>query len=334
MYLFFWSGSLPGSAEAQLWDPLQTNLTAFPTDLTGFQTDLTGFQTDLTGFQTDLTGFQTDLTGFQTDLTGFQTDLTGFQTDLTGFQTDLTGFQTSLASRQTSLASRQTSLASRPHCLPDRPHCLPDRPHCLPDRPHWLADENNQPAGTGSHTYFSSNSLLVLNCPPSRGAEPYKKRVRLTSCVEDLRPPADPDHRPCLHRPLLDSSLSRSLFHCYINEEQAQEGSRPRAGARVVGAPRGGLVQGPGRGRSGSPEEGVVVGMEVGVSRALQGAAMLGGNRTDHREAMSLSHFNIPNVVNSEHCSALGADDLLLGEPPIIMAGECHWSHSAHHMMD
>lgn len=77
-----------------------------------------------------------------------------------------------------------------------------------------------------------------------------------------------------------------------------------------------------------------MVGMEVGVSRALQGAAMLGGDRTDHREAMSLSLFNIPNVVNSEHCSALGADDLLLGEPPIIMAGECHWSHSAHHMMD
>eukprot|EP00063_Salmo_salar_P039992 XP_014014827.1 PREDICTED: melanocortin-2 receptor accessory protein 2A-like isoform X2 [Salmo salar] len=161
-----------------------------------------------------------------------------------------------------------------------------------------------------------------------RGAEPCKKRVHLTSCVEDLRPPADPDNRPCLQ---LDSSLSRSLFH--INEEQAQGGSRPRAGAGVVGASRGGLVQGPGRGRSGSPEERVVVGMEVGVSRALQGAAMLGGDRTDHREAMSLSLFNIPNVVNSEHSSALEADDLLLGEPPIIMEGEYH-SHGVHHTID
>ena len=77
-----------------------------------------------------------------------------------------------------------------------------------------------------------------------------------------------------------------------------------------------------------------MVGMEVGVSCALQGAAMLGGNRTDHREAMSLSHFNIPNVVNSEHSSTLEEDDLLLGEPPIIMEGECHRPHSAHHMMN
>uniref|UniRef100_A0A4W5Q261 Melanocortin 2 receptor accessory protein 2a n=1 Tax=Hucho hucho TaxID=62062 RepID=A0A4W5Q261_9TELE len=182
--------------------------------------------------------------------------------------------------------------------------------------------------------FFVLTLLTKTGAPHPEGAEPCKKRVRLTSCVEDLRPPADPDNRPCLHRPLLDSSLSRSLFHCYINEEQAQAqgGSRPRAGAGAVGAPRGGLVQGPGR--SCSPEEGVVVGMEVGVSRALQRAAMSGGNRTDHREAMSLSHFNIPNVVNSEHSSTLGADNLLLGKPPIIMEGECHRPHSAHHMMD
>uniref|UniRef100_A0A4W5NRC3 Melanocortin 2 receptor accessory protein 2a n=1 Tax=Hucho hucho TaxID=62062 RepID=A0A4W5NRC3_9TELE len=165
--------------------------------------------------------------------------------------------------------------------------------------------------------FFVLTLLTKTGAPHPEGAEPCKKRVRLTSCVEDLRPPADPDNRPCLQ---LDSSLSRSLFHCYINEEQAQGGSKPRAGAGAVGVPRGGLVQGPGRGRSGSPEERVVVGMEVGVSHAL--------------EAMSLSHFNIPNVVNSEHSSALGADDLLLGEPPIIMEGECHRPNSAHHMMD
>nr|XP_046171994.1 melanocortin-2 receptor accessory protein 2A-like [Oncorhynchus gorbuscha] len=176
--------------------------------------------------------------------------------------------------------------------------------------------------------FFVLTLLTKTGAPHPEGAEPCKKRVRLTSCVEDLRPPADPDNRPCLQ---LDSSLSRSLFHCYINEQQAQGVSRPGAGAGAVGAPRGGLVQGPGRG---SPEEGVVVGMGVGVSHTLQGAAMLGGNRTDHREAMSLSHFNIPNVVNSEHSSTLGADDLLLGEPPIIMERECHRPHSAHHMMD
>ncbi|XP_064801019.1 melanocortin-2 receptor accessory protein 2A-like [Oncorhynchus masou masou] len=174
--------------------------------------------------------------------------------------------------------------------------------------------------------FFVLTLLTKTGAPHPEGAEPCKKRVRLTSCVEDLRSPADPDNRPCLQ---LDSSLSRSLFHCYINEEQAQGMSRPRA----VGAPRGGLVQGLGRGRSGSPEEGVVVGMEVGVSRALQGDAMLGGDRTDHREAMSLSHFNIPNAVNSEHSSTMGADDLLLGEPPIIMEGECR-SHGVHHTID
>ncbi|XP_041708645.2 melanocortin-2 receptor accessory protein 2A-like [Coregonus clupeaformis] len=188
--------------------------------------------------------------------------------------------------------------------------------------------------------FFVLTLLTKTGAPHPEGAEPRNKRVHLTSCVEDLCPPADPVNRPCLHRPLLDSSLSRSLFHCYINEEQAQAqgGSRPRAGAGAVGAPRGGLVQGPGQGRSGSPEEeeeGVVVGIGVGVgvSLALQGAAMLGGNRTDHREAMFLSHFNIPNVVNSEHSSALGENDLLLGEPPIIMEGECR-SHGAHHTID
>ncbi|KAJ8354140.1 hypothetical protein SKAU_G00217070 [Synaphobranchus kaupii] len=36
-------------------------------------------------------------------------------------------------------------------------------------------------------------------------------------------------------------------------------------------------------------------------------------------EANFLAHFNIPNFVNSEHSSALGDDDLLLCEPPIIL---------------
>lgn len=44
----------------------------------------------------------------------------------------------------------------------------------------------------------------------------------------------------------------------------------------------------------------------------------------EDNEAAFLAHFNIPNFVNSELSSTLGEDDLLLGEPPIIMESETH----------
>ena len=125
--------------------------------------------------------------------------------------------------------------------------------------------------------------------------------------MEELAPLASNTHRTCFSRPLLDTS--RSLLHCYINEEQQGPGQRPGPGAGVVGAPQAGHAPS----RLGSPEEARGLGLE--------GVAVM-GNRAE-RESELLAHFNIPNFVNSENSSTLGEDYLLLGGPPIILEGDC-----------
>ncbi len=127
-----------------------------------------------------------------------------------------------------------------------------------------------------------------------RTAEPYEKRMRLTSCAEGLGRLREADTRASLSRPLLEESL----FHCYINEEE-REGGRATAGAAH------------GRTGSGNSRDQVeTVGLVV--------QSMVMDTRVE-REAALLAHFNIPNFVNSELNSALGDEDLLLGDPPIIM---------------
>lgn len=50
----------------------------------------------------------------------------------------------------------------------------------------------------------------------------------------------------------------------------------------------------------------------------------------EDNEAAFLAYFNIPNFVNSELNSTLAEDDLLLGEPPIIMESESHSCSTSH----
>ncbi|XP_067094810.1 melanocortin-2 receptor accessory protein 2A [Osmerus mordax] len=154
--------------------------------------------------------------------------------------------------------------------------------------------------------FFVLTLLTKTGAPHPEGADSCEKRVGATSCMEELAPPAsNTDHRACFSRPLLDTS--RSLLHCYINEEQQGPGQRPGAG--VGGAPQAGHAPG----RLGSPEEAGGLGLE--------GVAVM-GNRAE-RESELLAHFNIPNFVNSENSSSLGEDYLLLGGPPIILEGDC-----------
>lgn len=136
--------------------------------------------------------------------------------------------------------------------------------------------------------------------------------MRLTSCADGLGRQRETDGRTGLSRPLLEES--RSLFHCYINEEE-REGGRAATDAGALTHGRSGI----GNSRGQVEEVGLVVQNMVLESRA-------------EREAALLAHFNIPNFVNSELNSALGDEDLLLGDPPIIM--EEARPRCTHHIID
>ncbi|ROJ29330.1 Melanocortin-2 receptor accessory protein 2A [Anabarilius grahami] len=151
--------------------------------------------------------------------------------------------------------------------------------------------------------FFVLTLLTKTGAPHPEAAEPYEKRMRLTSCAEGLGRQREADTRTGLSRPLLEES--RSLFHCYINEEE-------RDGGRVT-SNAGGAAHG----RMGSG--GLVV-------------QSMGMETREEREAALLAHFNIPNFVNSELSSTLGDEDLLLGDPPIIM--EEARPRCTHHIID
>ncbi|XP_030637912.1 melanocortin-2 receptor accessory protein 2A [Chanos chanos] len=157
--------------------------------------------------------------------------------------------------------------------------------------------------------FFVLTLLTKTGAPHPESAEPCEKHIRLTHCLEDLNRPHDLENKTCLSRPLLEES--RSLFHCYVDEEE-QGGGGVLSGARRSRDQQAGA-------RSTAPDE------TVGL--VLQSAET--ENRTD-REAAFLAHFNIPNFVNSELSSTLGDDDLLLGEPPIIMDSESYPRSNSH----
>lgn len=137
--------------------------------------------------------------------------------------------------------------------------------------------------------------------------------MHLTSCVEELGRPREPDNtRAGLPRPLLEES--HFLFNCYINEEE-------QAGERSLSQTHRAHTQ-----SSSSESSG-----QVKTGRLISQSTHL--EMMEDNEAAFLAHFNIPNFVNSELSSTLGDDDLLLGEPPIIMESESH-SHSTSHIRD
>ncbi|KAJ8288289.1 hypothetical protein COCON_G00009480 [Conger conger] len=156
--------------------------------------------------------------------------------------------------------------------------------------------------------FFVLTLLTKTGAPHQENPEQCEKRTRLASCVVDISHCQDTGNKVC-SRPLLDES--RSLFHCYINEEE-------QGGGGGMGRDRG-RDRGLGGGRAGQAR-----------SLDLQGA--LASQRTD-REANFLANFNIPNFVNSEHSSTLGDDDLLLCEPPIIL-DSMSCPKSVHHIIN
>ncbi|XP_051577118.1 melanocortin-2 receptor accessory protein 2A [Myxocyprinus asiaticus] len=157
--------------------------------------------------------------------------------------------------------------------------------------------------------FFVLTLLTKTGAPHPEAAEPYEKRMRLTSCAEGLRGQRVADAQTGLSRPLLEES--RSFFHCYINEEE-------REGGRALNDANG-AIHSSGNSRGQVETVGLVVQNMVLETRA-------------EREAALLAHFNIPNFVNSELSSALGEEDLLLGDPPIIM--EEARPHCTHHIID
>ncbi|KAG5856879.1 hypothetical protein ANANG_G00012610 [Anguilla anguilla] len=151
--------------------------------------------------------------------------------------------------------------------------------------------------------FFVLTLLTKTGAPHQENTEQCEKRARLASCAVDIGHDQDTGKKAC-SRPLLDES--RSLFHCYINEEERGGG--------------GGGVKGRGGG-----------GARAGQAPSLDLHGAPASQRTD-REANFLAHFNIPNFVNSEHSSTLGDDDLLLCEPPIIL-DSVSCPESAHHII-
>uniref|UniRef100_W5JXJ6 Melanocortin 2 receptor accessory protein 2a n=1 Tax=Astyanax mexicanus TaxID=7994 RepID=W5JXJ6_ASTMX len=158
--------------------------------------------------------------------------------------------------------------------------------------------------------FFVLTLLTKTGAPHPESAEPCEDCVHLTSCVEELGRPREADNtRAGLSRPLLEES--RFLFNCYINEEeQAGERSLDRA------------CRAHAQFSSSESSRQVEAGLIVQRNQA---------ETSEDNEAAFLAHFNIPNFVNSELSSTLGDDDLLLGDPPIIMDSCClnssfqHW---------
>ncbi|XP_060776683.1 melanocortin-2 receptor accessory protein 2A [Neoarius graeffei] len=158
--------------------------------------------------------------------------------------------------------------------------------------------------------FFVLTLLTKTGAPHPESAEPCEDCIHLTSCVEELGRPREPENtRAGLPRPFLEES--RFLFNCYINEEeQAGEQSLIRACRAHTQANSSEL--------SGHMKTGGIIGQSTQLEMM------------EDNEAAFLAYFNIPNFVNSELNSTLAEDDLLLGEPPIIMESESHSCSTSH----
>ncbi|KAL4657488.1 melanocortin-2 receptor accessory protein 2A-like isoform X1 [Arapaima gigas] len=144
--------------------------------------------------------------------------------------------------------------------------------------------------------FFVLTLLTKTGAPHQENPEPCEKHPRLASCVVDIGFNKNLGNKVC-SQPLIDET--RSVFQCYINEKEQRAG------------------------RASQEEEGYL---------GSRNSSSLQAEEADHKkekDANFLSHFNIPNFVNSEHSSMLDDDDLLLCEPPLTMDSESQPS-SAH----
>ncbi|XP_030201784.1 melanocortin-2 receptor accessory protein 2A isoform X1 [Gadus morhua] len=157
--------------------------------------------------------------------------------------------------------------------------------------------------------------------------EPSEKRPRPGSALEDFPLPDDPEK--AFSRPLLGEP--RSFFHFYISEEPHPQHPQRRSAPGEQGGPAGHHPRtGPqGRGR-GQPDGHGFRGISASVTERVAdeeeeehddaGPRPIGGGgrgtrRSADTEDALMSHFDIPNFVNSESPStSLGDDDLLICE--------------------
>uniref|UniRef100_A0A673CUA4 Melanocortin-2 receptor accessory protein 2A-like n=1 Tax=Sphaeramia orbicularis TaxID=375764 RepID=A0A673CUA4_9TELE len=148
--------------------------------------------------------------------------------------------------------------------------------------------------------FFVLTLLTKTGAPHQENPDSAEKRHRPGNCPVDSGSAQDENDK-AFSRPLL--AESRSYFHFYINEEQAQ--GKPKLKDKRVGKPQPqGSCKSPGEYSSSG-----IVEMEE-------------ESKTDG-ECAFLSHFNIPNFVNLEHSSTLGEDDLLY-EPSVILQRQSH----------
>ncbi|KAK0132275.1 Melanocortin-2 receptor accessory protein 2A [Merluccius polli] len=175
--------------------------------------------------------------------------------------------------------------------------------------------------------FFVLTLLTKTGAPPHQeSTEPSGKRHRPGSCLADVPCPDDPEK--AFSRPLLGEP--RSFFHFYISEEEHPQrqralrdqgdgaGDSPRTGAQGRVRNRGQLDSHGFGGISSSVIERMVDEGEEENDDA--GLRPIGGGATresvsEDTEDVLMSHFNIPNFVNSESpSSSLGDNDLLICE--------------------
>ncbi|XP_062323626.1 melanocortin-2 receptor accessory protein 2A-like [Osmerus eperlanus] len=171
--------------------------------------------------------------------------------------------------------------------------------------------------------FFILTLLTKTGAPHQENLEPCEKRHRLGTCVVDINCPQDTSDK-ALSRPLLEES--RSFFHFYISEEE-QQGWGHGAVVGQAERPRGRLAVLSTCGIEEDDEEELAMTGEDAAGLCLRGLPKDG--KGDGGKDF-LSHFNIPNFVNSEHSSTLGDDDLLLCEPPIILDSQSQTQDARH----
>ncbi|XP_035862160.1 melanocortin-2 receptor accessory protein 2A-like isoform X2 [Sander lucioperca] len=135
--------------------------------------------------------------------------------------------------------------------------------------------------------FFLLTLLTKTGAPHPDSGQPCEKQPRVIGYMDTNLNTGALFPRPSA----LDSSSS--LFQCFVSNE-GQLNSR--AGSVGGGAPGGCLSR---------PSSS----LELGDGTLLQELAVL-------------THFNLPNCVDSEQSSAVGEDDMLLGEPELAIIGE------------
>ncbi|MFT7810799.1 melanocortin-2 receptor accessory protein 2A-like [Arapaima gigas] len=143
--------------------------------------------------------------------------------------------------------------------------------------------------------FFVLTLLTKTGAPHQENLDPCEKHHHCTSCTVDTNRPQDLESLTCPHP---RQHESRSLIHCFLQEEE--QGGAGLRSSKVMRDCSGFLLQEAQKGKR--PEQ----------------------------DASVLTHFTIPNFVNSENSFTLGEDDLLLCEPPIILDNKSHL-HSIHH---